>query len=55
MKRIIKMATYKQIVYQLVFSAKNREQTLIKQNREILFKYIWGILTNNNCHLYRIN
>ncbi len=49
------MATYKQIVYQLVFSTKNRERTLLKENREILFKYIWGIIKNNNCHLYRIN
>ena len=49
------MATYKQIVYQLVFSTKNRERTLTKINREVLFKYIWGILKNNDCHLYRIN
>ena len=55
MNKLKLMATYKQIVYQLVFSTKNRERTLVKANREILFKYIWGILKNNNCHLYRIN
>ncbi|MEN8123312.1 MAG: IS200/IS605 family transposase [Bacteroidota bacterium] len=55
MKKKKLMATYKQIVYQLVFSTKNREKTLIKANREVLFKYIGGILKNNNCHLYRIN
>jgi putative transposase len=49
------MATHKQIVYHLVFATKNRERTLLKENREILFKYIWGILKNNECHLYRIN
>ncbi len=26
-----------------------------KDNRETLFKYIWGLLKNKNCHLYRIN
>jgi REP element-mobilizing transposase RayT len=39
----------------LVFSTKNREKTLLKPNRESLFKYITGILKNNYCHLYRIN
>jgi putative transposase len=49
------MATHKQIVYQLVFATKNRERTLLKTNREILFKYIWGVIKNKQCHLYRIN
>jgi REP element-mobilizing transposase RayT len=49
------MSTYKQICYQIVFSTKNRERTLVKSNREILFKYIWGIIKNNDCHLYRLN
>jgi len=49
------MATYTQILYQIVFSTKNREQVLIKENRQQLFKYIWGILQNKKCHLYRIN
>ena len=49
------MSTYTQILYQMVFSTKNREQTLTKSNREELFKYISGILKNKNCHLYRIN
>lgn len=48
------MSTYTQILYQIVFSTKNREHTLGKQNREELYKYIWGILRNKNCHLYRI-
>jgi len=37
-----------------VFSTKNREQTLSKNNRDELYKYIWGVLKNKNCHLYRI-
>jgi putative transposase len=49
------MSTYTQILYQVVFSTKQREQVLEKENRPELFKYIWGILNKNNCHLYRIN
>jgi putative transposase len=49
------MSTYTQILYQVVFSTKNRELTLTKPNREQLFKYIWGVLKNKKCHLYRIN
>lgn len=49
------MSTYTQILYQIVFSTKQREQVLEKERRPELFKYIWGILNNNNCHLYRIN
>ena len=48
------MSTYTQILYQIVFSTKYREPTLLKENREELFKYIWGILKNKNCHLYRV-
>lgn len=49
------MSTYTQILYQIVFSTKEREPTLDKENRAVLFKYIWGILNNNHCHLYRLN
>ena len=49
------MSTYTQILYQIVFSTKYREPTLIKNNRDELFKYIWGVLKNKKCHLYRIN
>jgi len=49
------MSTYTQILYHIVFSTKKRERTLIKENRPELFKFIWGILKNKKCHLYRIN
>ncbi len=49
------MSTYTQILYQIVFSTKQREQVLENENRPTLFKYIWGILNKNKCHLYRIN
>ena len=46
------MSTYTQILYQIVFSTKNREHTLTDHHRENLYKYIWGILNNKKCHLY---
>ncbi len=48
------MSTYTQSLYQIVFSTKDREKTLTKDNREELFRYIWSILKNQKCHLYRI-
>ena len=49
------MSTYTQILYQIVFSTKDREKTLVKEGRERLFKFIWGIIKNKQSHLYRIN
>jgi len=49
------MNTYSQIFWQIVFSTKDREPVLIQENRQKLFKYIWGILKKKNCVLYRIN
>ncbi len=49
------MSTYTQILYQIVFSTKNRERTLTAGTRKELFQYIWGILQNKKCHLYQIN
>ena len=49
------MSTYTQILYQIVFSTKHRKPVMTKENRPELFKYIWGILKNKKCHLYRIN
>jgi len=48
------MSTYTQILYQIVFSTKNRESCLTKDRREELFSYISGIIKNKKCHLYRI-
>ncbi|MGE0635376.1 MAG: IS200/IS605 family transposase [Bacteroidia bacterium] len=48
------MSTYTQIVYQIVFSTKNREHTLKPESNKDLYKYIWGILKNKKCHLYQI-
>ncbi len=51
----INMSTYTQILYQIIFSTKNRDKVLIEENRSILFNYIWGILKKKKCHLYQIN
>ena len=48
------MATYTQLLYQIVFSTKNRETSLIESGQESLYKYIWGILKSKKCHVYRI-
>jgi putative transposase len=48
------MNTYTQILYQIVFTTKNHEKTLVVENRQILYKRIWGTLKEKNCHLYRI-
>ena len=49
------MSTFTQILYHIVFSTKNRDRTLTADQRHQLFEYVWGILKNKNCHLYRIN
>jgi len=46
--------TYTQLLFHVVFSTKNRERTLTDGKRDALYKYIWGIHSNLNCHLYRI-
>jgi putative transposase len=49
------MSTYTQILYQLVFTTKDRKNTMLPDGQEELYRFIWGILKNKNCHLYRIN
>lgn len=49
------MATFTQILYQIVFSTKNAENTMDLSNAESLYRYIWGVLKNKNCILYRVN
>jgi putative transposase len=46
--------TYTQIYYHIVFSTKNREPSLVKEQREKIYAYIWGIHKKLGCHLYRI-
>jgi putative transposase len=49
------MSTYTQILYQIVFSTRNRKKCLNSKDRPELFRYISGLLNNKNCHLYWIN
>jgi putative transposase len=49
------MSTFTQIIYQIVFSTKNREQTLDVNSRDRLYRYMRGILNNKKCCLYTIN
>lgn len=49
------MATYTQILYQIIFSTKNAGDTLVLSESENLYRYIWGILKNKKCTLYRLN
>jgi putative transposase len=49
------MGTYRQIFFQIVFSTKDRLPTISPDYEEELYKYIWGIVNNNKCKLYRIN
>ena len=49
------MSTYVKINYHIVFGTKYRIPCLVENQRNLLFRYIWGILNNKKCHLYRIN
>ena len=42
------MNTYTQILYQIIFTAKNHEKTLTARNRPELYKYIWVFLKTRN-------
>jgi REP element-mobilizing transposase RayT len=49
------MTSYRQVIYQIVFRTKHSHKTITSKHAKRLYKYIWGIIEKNNCHLYRIN
>lgn len=49
------MTSYRQIYFHIVFGTKSHQNTIPEKYCEELYKYIWGIIKNKNCHLYRIN
>jgi len=49
------MSSYRQILYHLTFHTKNSEKVLHNSGNDELFKYIWGVIKNKKCRLYRIN
>lgn len=49
------MPTFYQIYYHVVFTTRRRRPVLLSAGRERLFRFIWGIIRNRDCHLYQIN
>ncbi|HOV10544.1 MAG TPA: IS200/IS605 family transposase [Bacteroidales bacterium] len=47
--------TYSQIFYHVVFAVRNRESLIIPAIKEDMYKYISGIITNQNQKLFIIN
>jgi REP element-mobilizing transposase RayT len=47
--------SYHQIYYHIIFGTKYHKNTIPDDLCEELYKYIWGVIKNKNCHLYRIN
>lgn len=43
------MSTYTQILYQIVFTTKDREATMIESGQERFYRFIWGILKIKPC------
>jgi len=48
------MSTYTQILYQIVFSTKYRKPVMHESRQRDLYAYIYGLLENKKCHVYRI-
>lgn len=44
-----------QCLYHIVFATKRRERTITFEQRRELYKFIYGVLTKRQCHVYRIN
>ena len=49
------MVSYRQLYYHVVFGTKFRKPTIPDVHCQLLYKYIWGIIENKKCKLYRIN
>ena len=49
------MSAYRQILYHIVFRTRGSERTINQTYSAELYKYIWGIIKNKNCVLFRIN
>ncbi len=49
------MSAYRQILYHIVFRTKGSKPVIHQDHSADLYKYIWGIIKNKNCILFRIN
>jgi REP element-mobilizing transposase RayT len=47
--------SYHQILYHIIFGTKYRKNMITEKHSKELYKYIWGIIKNKKCILYRIN
>ena len=47
--------SYTKIFYHIVLRTKRSEKSISQNNVSSLYKYIWGIIKNENGKLYRIN
>jgi REP element-mobilizing transposase RayT len=47
--------SYRQILYHTIFRTKYSQETINLENAQELYRYIWGVIKNNNCKLYQIN
>ena len=49
------MASYRQILYHITFHTRNGINVLNNSGNDEFFKYVWGVMKNKNCKLFRIN
>jgi len=50
------VATYTQIVYQVIFSARNREAVFTSRDDRLrMYGYMAGLIRNKKCKVYEIN
>ena len=49
------MSCYRQVYYHLVFRTQKSEKVFTQEKLPDLYKYIWGIIKEKNCKLFRIN
>lgn len=49
------MSNYRQILYHIVFRTKHSRKTIPPDVSERLYRYIWTIIKNRECVLFRIN
>ena len=49
------MGSYYQTFYQIVFGTKYRHPAITPACEKDLYQFIWGIINNKKCKLYRIN
>ncbi|MDR2763088.1 MAG: IS200/IS605 family transposase [Planctomycetaceae bacterium] len=47
--------SYVQLLYHLIIRTKSNDPVIPLEHSDKLYRYIWGIIKNKNCILYRIN